>query len=172
MGVATLVTAFDLIAPRHPEVTLVLGGGRGWGSASAEADAAVARARAGGRITRTGYLPDELAVPLLRQASVVAYPSLEEGFGLPALEALACGAPLITTAGTAMAEVAGDAAVLVPPGDHSALAEALDTVLSGDPEQPARFADGIARAAGYTWEASAAGHVAAYRAALRGGRGT
>ncbi len=56
---------------------------------------------------RTGYLPDEAVPALLRQASVVAYPALEEGFGLPALEALACGAPLVTTEGTAMAEMAG-----------------------------------------------------------------
>ena len=63
------------------------------------------------------------AVPaLLRQAAVVAYPALEEGFGLPALEALACGAPLVTTEGTAMAEMAGGAALLVPPGDVAALA--------------------------------------------------
>ena len=62
---------------------------------------------------------------LLRQAAVVAYPALEEGFGLPALEALACGAPLVTTEGTAMAEMPGGAALLVPPGDVAALADAL-----------------------------------------------
>ena len=63
-----------------------------------------------------GYLPDAAVPALLRQAAVVAYPALEEGFGLPALEALACGAPLVTTEGTAMAEMAGGAALLVPPG--------------------------------------------------------
>ena len=69
------------------------------------------------RIVRTGYLPDDAVPALLRQATVVACPALEEGFGLPALEALACGAPLVTTEGTAMAELAGAAALLVPPGD-------------------------------------------------------
>ncbi len=59
----------------------------------------------------------------------MAYPALEEGFGLPALEALACGAPLITTEGTAMAEMAQDAACLVPPGDDAALADALGSAL-------------------------------------------
>ena len=74
---------------------------------------------------RTGYVPDDAVPALLRQAAVAAYPALEEGFGLPALEALACGTPLVTTAGTAMAEVSGGAAVLVTPGSVSELAEAL-----------------------------------------------
>ena len=77
----------------------------------AETERALAAARHADRIVRTGYLPDEAVPALLRQAAVVAYPALEEGFGLPALEALACGAPLVTTEGTAMAEMAGGAAL-------------------------------------------------------------
>ena len=83
----------------------------------------LAAARHPERIVRTGYLPDGAVPALLRQSAVVAYPALEEGFGLPALEALACGAPLVTTEGTAMAEMAGGAALLVPPGDVTGLAE-------------------------------------------------
>ena len=73
-------------------------------------------AHAGERIRRLGYVPDEAVPALLRGAHAVVYPSLEEGFGLPALEALACGAPLVTTAGTAMAELAGASAVLAAAG--------------------------------------------------------
>ena len=110
---------------------------------------------------RTGYLPDRAVPALLRQASAVAYPAFEEGFGLPALEALACGAPLVTTEGTAMAEVAGDAALLVPAGDAPALAAALGTALS-EGRATARRQRGIAAAARRTWEASVAQHVHAY----------
>ena len=110
---------------------LVLAGQTGWGMA--ETERALAAARHPERIVRTGYLPDEAVPALLRQAAVVAYPALEEGFGLPALEALACGAPLVTTEGTAMAEMAGGAALLVPPGDVAALADALGHGARGGP---------------------------------------
>ena len=123
-GVVPLVAAFDQVARAHPDAVLVLGGQTGWGMA--ETERALAAARHPERIVRTGYLPDEAVPALLRQAAVVAYPALEEGFGLPALEALACGAPLVTTEGTAMAEMAGGAALLVPPGDVAGLAAALD----------------------------------------------
>ena len=92
------------MAEAQRDAVLVLCGQTGWGLA--ETERALARARHGDRIVRVGYLPDMAVPALLRQATVVAYPAVEEGFGLPALEALACGAPLITTEGTAMAEMA------------------------------------------------------------------
>jgi glycosyltransferase involved in cell wall biosynthesis len=101
---------------------------------------------------------------LLRQASVVAYPALEEGFGLPALEALACGAPLVTTEGTAMAEVAQGAALLVSPGDVAALAGALGTALR-EGRGTGRRAQGIRVAGEHTWEASVDQHMRAYAVA-------
>jgi glycosyltransferase involved in cell wall biosynthesis len=161
----TLVRAFDAIGSRFPELTLVLAGGAGWGSAPAELESEIARATHGGRILRTGYLADDLVAPLLRQAAVVAYPSIDEGFGLPALEALACGAPLVTTSGTAMAEVAGAGALLVPPRDPMSLTAALEAILGGDPGQDDRTRAGLAIAAGYTWAASAAAHAAVYSGA-------
>jgi glycosyltransferase involved in cell wall biosynthesis len=161
-GVATLVAAFDLVARTHPDAVLVLGGQTGWGMA--ETERALAAARRPERIVRTGYLPDEAVPALLRQASVVAYPALEEGFGLPALEALACGAPLVTTEGTAMAEMAGAAALLVAPGDVAALALALGTALD-DGRDTARRALGITVAGERTWEASVARHLHAYAVA-------
>jgi glycosyltransferase involved in cell wall biosynthesis len=162
--VPTLVRAFDAVAGDHPDVTLVLAGGRGWGWSAAEA--AIDAARHRDRVQSIGFVPDGAVPALMRRAAVVAYPSLEEGFGLVALEALGCGAPLVTTTGSAMEEVAGSAALLVPPGDHAALAHAIDTVLAGDPRREERREAGLARAADATWAASAAGHVTAYRSAL------
>ena len=164
-GVVPLVAAFDHLADTDPDPVLVLGGQPGWGMA--ETERAVAAARHPERIVRTGYLPDEAVPALLRRAAVVAYPALEEGFGLPALEALACGAPLVTTEGTAMAEVARGAALLVPPGDVSALVSALGVALEGG-HTTERRALGLTVAGEHTWEASVARHRHAYAVAVAG----
>ena len=169
--VPTLVRAFASVAARHPDGLLVLAGGRGWGADAV--DAAVTSSGVGERIVRTGYVADEDIPALLRSAAAVVYPSLYEGFGLPALEALACGAPLVTTLGTAMEEVAGSSALLVRPGDAGALAEVLDVVLAGAGDDRAvseRRATGFDIVAHHTWERSAALHVGAYRTAVAAAR--
>ncbi len=163
-NVPGLVQAFARVASHHPEALLVLAGRDGWAAGS------LARAIAGSgvaaRVVRAGYVPDDTVASLLRSATAAVYPALYEGFGLPALEALACGVPLVTTTGTAMEEVAGEAAVLVGPGDTAGLADALDAELSRsgtgavDPDRRRR---GLEIAARHTWEASAAEHVEAYR---------
>ena len=118
------------------------------------------------RILRPGYLPADALAPLLRRAALVAYPSLEEGFGLPALEALACGAPVVTTTGSAMADVCGDAARLVPPARPDLLADAMAEVLD-DAEVADRLRTaGPARAAGFTWDGAVEAHLRAYRLAV------
>ncbi len=163
--VPTLVRAFDVVAGSEPDVRLVIAGRRGWRTEAV--DEALASMRHRERVTCTGYVADAAVPALLRQAAAVAYPSLAEGYGLPALEALACGAPLVTTTGTAMAELAGDAATLVTPGDADGLADALARVLreAGSPEASARREAGISRAESRTWQASAARHLEAYRIA-------
>ena len=159
-----LVRAFAAIAPRHPDLRLVLVGGDGWGAEAA--DVAIAASGVGERIVRTGYLPDAVIPALYRRAAVVAYPSFEEGFGLPALEALACGAPLVTTTGSATAEVVGDAALRVAPGDVEALAGAIERAL--EPGEAARLRSAaLPRAALFTWEASVTAHLDAYERAVR-----
>jgi glycosyltransferase involved in cell wall biosynthesis len=166
-GVATLVAAFDRVAGSNPEAVLVLCGQPGWGLE--ETEEALARARHGDRIVRVGYLPDAAVPALLRQATVVTYPALEEGFGLPALEALACGAPLITSEGTAMAEMAQGAADLVRPGDIAMLADALEIALERGKESPEatrRRSLGLTVAAQRTWSDSVSRHIEAYKVTL------
>jgi len=168
--VPTLVRAFSTVASGHPDALLVLAGGRGWGAD--EVEAAVATSALGRRVVQTGYVADAAIPALLRSATAAVYPSRYEGFGLPALEALACGTTLITTSGTAMEEVAGASALLVPPGDPHALADVLDDVLGGRGDDRAaseRRALGFAVVERHTWRASADLHIGAYRTAVHRG---
>ncbi len=165
-GIVDLVRAFDLLAGDLSDLDLVLAGGLGWGSGPISESIAASSSKR--RIRQLGYVPDADVPALLRHARAVVYPSIEEGFGLPALEALACGVPLVTTSGTSMAELAGDSAVLAPPGQPDALAEAIRQVADDRSEATTlRRARGLEIAALHTWEASAEGHLAAYRLACK-----
>jgi glycosyltransferase involved in cell wall biosynthesis len=129
---------------------------------------AVARASGyAGELVFTGYVPDEDLVALDNAADLVVYPSIFEGFGLPPLEAMACGTPVVTAQGSSFPEVVGDAALTVDPLDAEALATAIATLLS-DAGLRARFsARGLERAATFSWEASARAIAAVYAAACR-----
>jgi glycosyltransferase involved in cell wall biosynthesis len=164
-GVVDLIEAFDLLAGERPELNLVLAGIEGWDAGRVAG--AIADSPYADRIVRLGYVDDAFVPALIRQAEVVAYPSYDEGFGLPALEALACGAPLVTSLGTPMADLAGAAAWTPPAGDPAALAAAVSSALAASPEERGRRREvGLERAARHTWEAAAAQHAAAYRLAL------
>lgn len=161
----TLVEAFDALADDHGDVQLVLAGGAGWGENPLSQALALTRHRA--RIILTGYVDQAVVPALLRRAAAVVYPAIEEGFGLPALEALACGAPLVTTAGSVMEEVASGAAVVAPPGDAVALARALEELMRHGRDRKRR-ALGLEVAARHSWDATAAGHEAVYAEVVGG----
>lgn len=142
-------------------LALVVAGPTGWGPDTDRHLAAVP-----GPVIRTGFLDTSDLDALRSGAAVCCLPSWAEGFGLPAIEALAAGAPLVTSAGTASAEVAGDAAVLVPPGRPDLLAEALERVVDDVDLADALRVAGPARAATFRWEDTAGAVVDAYRQAL------
>jgi glycosyltransferase involved in cell wall biosynthesis len=168
--VPNLVRAFDALARERRDLSLVLAGAPGWGIEAIEA--AIASIAHRSRVRRVGYVDEQDKVALFRGAAGIAYPSMEEGFGLPVLEALACGTPLVTTTGTAMAEVVDDAALLVTPTDTDQLADALKTMVDGNAGRDERRRRGLALAARYTWDASAEAHLAVFRTvASRNGHG-
>lgn len=145
---------------------LVLAGGRGWDDAVGPAVAAVP---SGLRVLRPGYLPLADLAPYLAGARVVAYPSLGEGFGLPVLEAMACGASVLTTDRLSLPEVGGDA-VAYCGTTAPEIGDALAALLADDARRAALAHAAVERAARFTWDAAAEAHVEAFRAAVvRGG---
>ena len=154
-----LVAAFDLIAAHHPDLELRIAGPAGWGDA--ELEAAIDGAAHRDRIHRLGWVVDSQS--LLAGAAVLAYPSRYEGFGLPPLEAMASGVPVVATSVGSLPEVLGDAAVLVPPGQPEALAGALERVITDTADRERLIAAGRVRATGYSRAAASDGLVAIYR---------
>ena len=116
------------------------------------------------RIVRLGFVPDEVLAGFLGGATIVAYPSLGEGFGLPVAEAMACGAAVLTTPLMSLPEVGGDAVRYSDP-DAASLATALAELLADPGARRELAARAVARAQGFTWDASAEIHAAALREA-------
>jgi glycosyltransferase involved in cell wall biosynthesis len=166
-NVGILVDALGLLRARADELnetTLVLAGAdRGSVAAITERAAALGIS---GALRFVDHSSDLQVVDLMRRASAFAYPSLYEGFGLPALEAMACGAPVVASSAASIPEVVGDAGVLVSPHDVRAWYEALAAVLQSPARAAQMRAAGVARAAGFTWRRTAGQTVGVYRAAL------
>jgi len=137
-------------ATRAAGVELRIAGAQGWGDVHVNGDG----------VRFLGFVPDEELAALYRGALCVAYPSLYEGFGIPVLEALACGAPVVTSEGTAMAEVADGAAVLVDPTDTDAIAAGIDEAIRRRDELSPL---GPARAAAFAWRSAAEATTSVYR---------
>ncbi|MDQ1610000.1 MAG: hypothetical protein QOE16_2732 [Microbacteriaceae bacterium] len=163
-NVPALVGAMGAIAARlgASAPVLILAGAPGWDDRIADSVKAVAGTL---RVIMPGYLPVEQLRALLAGATITAYPSLGEGFGLPVLEAMASGATVLTTRRLALPEVGGDAVFYCEP-DEEALGSALESLLS-NPELRMQLRErAIARAAEFTWRRTALAHIRAYASSL------
>ena len=160
----TLVRAFSRLGPDHRDVSLVLTGGHG--PAETEVLDEVAALGLGDRVRRLGRIPLPDLVALLDEADVVAVPSRYEGFGVPLVEAMSRGRPLVACEATAVPEVVGDGALLVAPAAVAEWAAALDRLLGDDELCRAMGERGRRRAASFSPGANAAATVAAHREVL------
>jgi glycosyltransferase involved in cell wall biosynthesis len=160
-NVPTLLKAFAKLRRTDPSLGLVLVGPNGWGGVPMPTNLI-----AGVRLL--GFLPADHLHAAYAGARAFCYPSLREGFGLPVLEAMAHGVPVVTSRGTAMAEFVGDAGLLVDPHDAEAIARALSTAMGERHDELAGAA--LAKSAGYSWDKAAELTVEAYRVAVDGDR--
>jgi glycosyltransferase involved in cell wall biosynthesis len=150
-GIVTLIQAMELVQRADPDLRLVIAGSRGDGLRGDESVT----------MTELGHVDDATLAALYRGARAFAFPSHYEGFGLPVLEAMAHGTPVITTNVAAIPEAAGDAALYIAPDDAGALAAAI-TRVSTDPLLAASLRErGLARAATMTWTRTADATLAA-----------
>ncbi len=153
--------AFARAAGALPDHRFVLVGQRGWKYDEIVREAA--RPDLAGRVTLAGYVPEVDLPTLYAHATAFVYPSLYEGFGLPVMEAMASGVPVLTSRSSSLTEIAEGAALLVDPLDEAELADALVALATDEGLRASLRAKGLERASGYTWERTARETAQAYR---------
>jgi alpha-1,3-rhamnosyl/mannosyltransferase len=151
--------------PQHMrrEVPLVIAGRHGW---KCDAEVAELQNCSDGTMRWIQYVPAGDLLPIFKQATALAWPSLNEGFGLPVLEAFAAGLPVVTSNTTSLPEVAGDAALTVNPESIGEIAEAMQTLASNESLQNDLRTRGRARAKQFTWDRTARQTIEVYRKAI------
>ncbi len=166
-NVQALVRAYGRWHAAEPDIPkLVVGGGKGWYYDQIFTE--VETLGLTGEVIFPGYIGQEELPLWYNAADLFVYPSRFEGFGLPVLEAMACGTPVVTSNVSSLPEVAGDAALLVPPDDEAQLIEAMRRALSDKALRQEMRAKGQAHAATFTWERTARQTAAIYQRALGG----
>ena len=163
-NIPRLIEAFAQVRRAYPALRLVVAGGAG--ADEPVVRAAVARHDLAAAVDFPGVLPERLLQASYRDALALAYPSLYEGFGLPLLEAMSVGTPVIAAQVSSLPEVAGDAALLVDPFDVDALAGALEQVAGDEALRADLAARGYRRVRRFSWERAAQETLAVYREAL------
>ncbi|HEY7699174.1 MAG TPA: glycosyltransferase family 1 protein, partial [Vicinamibacteria bacterium] len=163
-NLARAATAFSRISSRYPDLRFYLAGDLGWRSKELLRSLQTLPNRE--RVARLGYVAEEDLPALYSNAEVFVYPSLYEGFGFPVIEAMACGAPVLTSSTSSLAEIAEGAALLVDPHDTGAIAEAMDRALSDGGERESLRLAGLARARAFSWERTTRETLQVYEEAL------
>ena len=148
-----LVKSLALVRDRGYDIDLIIAGGRGW--LESPIHEAIRTSNIGNYVHLIGFADDENLPILLSHAACVAFVSLYEGFGLPVLEGMACGTPVVTSNLSSLPEVAGDAALMVDPYNTEAIAQALQQVLDDSDLKASLVQRGYAQAARFSWEDSA-----------------
>lgn len=166
-NIRTLLEAYRILRGGGGVVPpLVLAGGDGWRDEAERVEEAIASPGLRGAVRRLRYIGHDELPAIYSAAGIFVFPALYEGFGLPPLEAMACGTPVVCSDASSLPEVAGDAAVLVPPLDAGRMAEAMRRLLDDEAARRSLREKGLARAGRFTWEATARATLAAYRDAL------
>ncbi len=164
-NLTTLVRAFHRVADADPDLHLVLTGPPGPDSENVER--AIRAGQHGDRVLRTGYVSDRARLDLLAGSAVFAFPSIDEGFGHPPLDAMAAGVPVVAAAAGAIPEVLGDAALLVDPTDVSALVDGIEELLHDDAVRATLVGRGDRQWRKYKWDSTACELLALYRKLAR-----
>jgi glycosyltransferase involved in cell wall biosynthesis len=162
-NVIRLIESYAQLPAHRPPLILV--GGKGW-----LYDQIFARVKSLGlddNVRFAGFVPPEDLPKWYNAATLFVYPSLYEGFGLPPLEAMACGTPVVTSTASSLPEVVGQAALLVDPADTEALTDAMNRVLGDQVLQERMRAKGLLQAQGFSWQETARRTADSYRRALR-----
>jgi glycosyltransferase involved in cell wall biosynthesis len=147
-NVPRLIHAFELLRDNHP-CKLLLVGRKGW--LCDDVEATVAGSRWKSDIVMTGYVEEDQLVALYRNAELFIYPSLYEGFGLPVLEAMACGTPVVASNTSSLPEVVEGAGVLVDPYSIDEMAEAMVNVITKEGLRTSLVEHGLKRASNFSW---------------------
>jgi glycosyltransferase involved in cell wall biosynthesis len=160
-NLVSLLKAFHKVAGKIGEYKLVIGGKKAW--KYQEIFDTIAMLGLQDRVVFTGYIPQQDLPKMYNAADLLVFPSIYEGFGLPPLEAMACGIPVITSNTSSLPEVVGDAAVMINPLDVDALADAMYQVLTDQELKEKMIRKGIERAELFTWEKTAQETLKVYR---------
>jgi glycosyltransferase involved in cell wall biosynthesis len=163
-NIVRIIQAFDALAEDFRDHWLVIAGDRGW--LYQDIFKAARNARHADRIRFVGHLNDAEVVDFMNDCDAFVFPSLYEGFGLPPLEAMACGAPVVSSKTSSVPEVLGDAALLVDPRDERAIAESLRAILSDERLREDLRQRGAARARQFSWQRAAVETLRVYRSVI------